>query len=106
MALHFSAAWVLALPLVDGLALIGSAPAVWLPRLVMVLLPLLVDPMYVVGLGSPVSLGWWVHLHPRIGFYPFTGAFMGLGAEILIPGLDILGIGKRLAHIHLSEQGV
>ena len=94
---------MLVLPLSDGQAFIGSASPVWFTRLVMPLFPLIVGPLEVVGLGSAVPLGWWVHLYPRISFYPFTGAFMGLGAEVLVPSLDILSICERLAHIYLSE---
>ena len=94
---------MLALPLADGLTFIWSAPAVWLTRLVMLLLPLLVDPLEVVGLGSAVPLGWWVHFDTRILLYPLTGAFMGLGAEVLVPGFDIFGICKGLPSVYISE---
>lgn len=97
---------MLPLPLADDLILVGSAPSVWLPRLVVVLLPLLVDPLEVVFLGSAVPLGWWVHFYPCLCFYPSAGAFVGLDAEVFVPCLDILCIGKGLAHIHLSEDGI
>ena len=106
MALHFGAAWVLALPLADGQALIGSASSIRLACLVMPLLPLAVGPLEMVGLGSAIPLGRRVHLYACLCFYPLASTFMGLGAEVFVPCLNILGIGKRLTHIYLSEQGI
>ena len=57
----------------------------------------------VVFLRSAVSLGWWLHLYTRLGFNPSACAFMGFGAEILVPGFDELRIMERVGCADLSE---
>ena len=57
----------------------------------------------VVFLASAVPLGWWLHFYTRFCFNPSACAFVGFGAEILVPGFDELRIMERVAAADLSE---
>lgn len=45
--------------------------------------------------AAAISFGWGVHMYARAAFYPITGAFMGNGAEVFIPGFDKLLVMER-----------
>ena len=45
--------------------------------------------------AAAIPFGWRLHMYARAAFYPVTGAFMGNGAEVFIPGFDKLLVMER-----------
>ena len=107
MTLHFGAAWVFVLPLVDNLVLGAraerAAPSIGVTKSIMVKLAPTIYTGQMLLFASPVSLGWWLHFYTRLGFNPFACAFVGFGAEVLVTGFDELSIMERVAAADLAE---
>ena len=80
-----------------------TAPTVCVTKMVMLQFSHGIYSLKVVFLGSAVSLGWWVHFYTRFCFNPSACAFVGFGAEILVPGFYDLRIMERVAAADLSE---